>query len=162
MSNSSLSRRSLVGTGSILLISPLAGCTPVHRPPIKRLVIYPSTDKDATSPDVERQDSTWIVNVTLVDDFSSRTESGNFHDVRVVGYSRQGERVCSEHVGAVTYENASFDDGVTAQMECSSFPYEITAIAREKPCDEGVEIQVLRYDDDRNIYRAEVRPCQRE
>lgn len=77
-------------------------------------------------------------------------------------YSREGNEVCSEQVGAVTYENASRRDGVTVRLECSAFPHEITAKARETPCDENVEIQILRYDDERDGYRVMDRRCSRE
>lgn len=163
MTDSPLSRRSLIQGGSIVLSSGLAGCYTAHPPPtFKELVIYPSTTSDATRPELEKRGSAWVVHVTLVNESSIRTEEGNFHDVRVVAYSRQGGQVCSKHVGEVTYENDSFSDGVTVRMECSSFPHEITATARETPCDETVEIQLLRYDDEQEDYRVMDRRCPEE
>lgn len=163
MSNPPVSRRSLIEGGSTVLVSSLAGCYTAHPPSTcKGLVIYPSTTTDATSPDVEKRGSTRVVHLTLVNESVARTEDGNFHDVRVVAYSREDSLVCSKRVGDVTYENDSFDDGVTARMECSSFPYEITATARETPCDETVEIQLLRYDDERESYRVMNRKCSEE
>lgn len=160
MTDLSVSRRSLIVTGAGVSTTGLAGCYSTH-PPAKysRLVIYPASTPDATSPDVERRDSTWVVHLTLVNHSTIRTDAGNFHGVRVVAYSRQGSLVCSKRVGTVTHENRFFDDGVTVRMECSSFPYEITATARESPCNATVEIQMLRYDDERDVYRASDRKC---
>lgn len=154
-------RRRVLGGFVGTLVPSLAGCTPVHPPPRKRLIIY-FTDSETATNGVEKRDSTWVVDLTLVNDFSSRTESGNFHDVRVVGYSREGNEVCSEQVGPVTYENASRRAGVTVRLECPAFPYEITTKARETPCDDNVEIQILRYDDERDGYRVMDRGCSDE
>lgn len=155
-------RRTVLGCFAGVFVPPLAGCQTAHPPPtFKELVIYPSTTSDATRPELEKQGSAWVVHVTLVNESSIRTEEGNFHDVRVVAYSRQGSQVCSKHVGEVTYENDSFSDGVTVRMECSSFPHEITATARETPCDETVEIQLLRYDEQED-YRVMDRRCSDE
>lgn len=163
MSDTLLSRRSLIEGGATVLVSSLAGCYTAHPPStFKELVIYPSTTPDATSPDVEKRGSTWVAHLTLVNESVTRTEAGNFHDVRVVAYSREGSVVCSKRVGDVTYENDSFSDGVTVRLECSSFPYEITATARETPCDETVEIQLLRYDDERESYGVMNRKCSEE
>lgn len=73
-------RRRVLGGFAGTLVPPLAGCIPVHPPPRKRLVIY-FTDSETATNGVEKRDSIWVVDLTLVNDFSSRTESGNFHDV---------------------------------------------------------------------------------
>ena len=63
-----------------------------------------------------------------------------FHRVIVIGYSKEGKKVCSHKVG-----NISRGDDPEVVLSCPSPPWLITMVADESPCKRHIEIKYLIY-----------------
>lgn len=71
-------------------------------------------------------------------------EWNTFHEVRLIGYSRERDPVCDEQLGTMRRDGTrDAYDSIT--LRCDAFPVMITYEARESPCDEDTEIEITDY-----------------
>lgn len=119
-------------------LSVIAGCGAFDYPRQRSLI--------PTRMQVERRNGTWELTVSVeatITGFAD-VEENSFHDVTLLVYSSEGERVCKEVVGDMIPSGRTIDVEVTTR--CTSFPHVITFAADESPCDSNTVIRIARYE----------------
>lgn len=122
-----MNRRKFLIRTSPLVFS-LSGCSKTSTPGTgaRRLALYV---------EIEEVDQGWHVSVRVrnVHDWD-----GSFHDVNIIGYAKNGGKICEEYIGEVELEQ-------TVEMKCGSLPHQLTATAAESPCNGQFIIEELTY-----------------
>lgn len=98
---------------------------------------------------IQETDSGYVLDFVVENHNVRHNAEADFHDVSVVGYTKDGKVVCRKHIGNVTHE---FDnnDGKPVALECSDFPHIITFTAAESPCEDDVIINIAVYNDQKD------------
>lgn len=84
-----------------------------------------------------------------------------FHDVRIVGYTKEGELVCEKDIGNVARQSTSGSN--TLSLDCPSLPDIITFESTETPCEENTRIEVSYYrgrEEGEHIWDSNYRECE--
>lgn len=117
-------RRDLLAASIAVIIPGASGCLDRFRPNNRARSI------DLTIESVNETDSTNPISGVV----SIRAEGGDdqwrtFHDVTVVGYTTDGDRLCTESLGDLrSADEPSF------RLECPALPDRIVIEAEESPC----------------------------
>lgn len=128
-----LTRREVLLASSMSGLSLLTGCQGDYAPGRELFI------QDIESTQTE---SRWSFSITVTS--NDNTEHGGFSNVRLVGYSEEGDAVCEERVGDMTDGSMTVRKSVT--LECDSFPHVIAPEAESSPCTESTYIDVRIYD----------------
>lgn len=135
ISDSSMKRRNLLNSSVVFITSLLAGCQGDYSAG-KTLAVR------RVSPKAENEK--WEAEITVANDNVADDSSADFHNVTILGYSREGKLLCRKDIGDVTYDEG-INNGVELTLTCSEKPDMITFDATEDPSDNKTFIEIAVY-----------------
>lgn len=133
-------RQVIASTVGIVITTGLSGCGYQNTTPVRML-----TFREVRT---EETKSGWRVSFAAINKNEASEELGTFHNVRVHGYDRDRNEVCSKAIGTVS-SNRHTENAINVEMTCSAFPTMLTYSATESPCDDEVRtvIHIAVYED---------------
>lgn len=121
-------RREVIYISSAVL---MPGCVQkVGLPEGKRLEIYLSS--------ILKSEKNWVADLKIKNQTNLEGEKGTFHEVRVVGYSKQENHLCQKSLGTVRP-----NESIKLRLSCRKVPAIVTCKTRESPCDRNVNIEKI-------------------
>lgn len=136
-------RRRVLQAASLTITGSFAGCQGDF--PRGRLLVMENVE-------VEHQDTTWKVNVTVENHNVAQNPSANFHNVSVLGYSADRTLVCQKDIGTISYENDN-NNGKRVTLACQERPTVLTFRADESPCSEEFSLGIAAYNETIDSWR---------
>lgn len=137
-------RRDILAIGGTTAIAVLSGCGGRE-----------SRSVEIRNMTVKRENQMWLGKLELYLGETMENESeAAIHDITVLGYARNGQKVCSSNVGDLT-KSDWVDDPKEVEITCSEFPDIITFSARESVCDGVTSIPIVLYRPERETWAVD-------
>jgi len=135
-------RREVLTSVPPVVATSVAGCIEATESGRHRLLEFSRINIERRTPE------SYVVQLRVIWSANGKSERwSTFHDVRLLGYTADGEPACNRRLGDIGPRHDN-DDQIS--VTCSKFPAMFTFDAAESPCDEDTELYISVYQPERD------------